>query len=169
MVAWIGLAVAIVAALAAGCAALFAWRSVREAKRANAFPASLTLLGEYRDDLEPDRRYIVRQLRNDVPDANIRAAELPDEARRHVLQVCEYLDHLGLVVDQGLADDKTVAAFMKESLLRMWDNLAGHIRAERAARDEPYSEYLEDLVARVSAIDAATVRRHLRKMREPVV
>jgi hypothetical protein len=149
-------------------AAFFAWRSAREANRANAFPAVLTLLGEYRDDLEPDRRYIVRNLRGDVPDPNLRASELPDEARQHVRRVCEYLDHLGLLVDQGLADDKIVAAFMKESLLRMWDNLAGHIRAERAARDEPYSEYLEDLVARVSAIDAARVRRHLRKMPESV-
>jgi len=161
--AYIGIGVALVAVIISGLSVLYAHQSAREARRANTFPAVLDLLREYRSTLEPSRRYVIRDLANEVPDTTFGVSELPPSAREHVLAVCRYLDHLGIVVDQGLADPDAVAGYMKESIIRLWERLSPYIRAERIARSQGYAEYFEDLAVRMADTDATKIRGHLRK------
>lgn len=155
--------ISVAAAVAAVGSAIYAGRTLREARKANKIPALLDFLREYRS-YEPDRRYVFRTLDEECePGAGI--STLPDDARRHVTRVAHYLDQLGFLVDQRLIDPHAVAGFMGPSVLRSWEVLAPYIRQERAARGSPaYSRYFEDLAARVLAIDPESVVATLRTM-----
>jgi hypothetical protein len=93
---------------------------------------------------------------------------LPDADREKVLRVLHYLDHLGLLVDQKLADEKSIGGFIGDAIINLWQSLEPYIRAERAKRqrerpdDAQYQLYFEDLAARMSKLDLPEIRKHLR-------
>src|SRR5205807_571608 len=80
------LVVAIAAAAAAFVSAFVAGRALREARKANALPALIDFVREYRR-YEPDRRYVLRDLRQQH-DPHLGISDLPDVAREHVVHVC---------------------------------------------------------------------------------
>ena len=93
----------------------------------------LDFFREYRQ-YEPDRRYVLRRLRDHDPDLGI--SELPDEARKHVVNVCHYLDHLGFLVDQRMIDLEAVDRLMGNSVLACGRELEPYIERERRRRAE---------------------------------
>src|SRR5262245_27543784 len=123
----------------AGASAFYADRTLREARKANALPTLLEFVQEYRR-YEADRRYLLRDLRNEH-DPKVGISGLPNDARERVVRVQHYLDQLGLLVDQQLVDAGAVAGFMGESVLRSWQALSPYITAERDIRGEDYAEY----------------------------
>lgn len=155
------LVVAIVAGVAAVASAVWAWQSVREARRANTVPALVDFFREYRS-YEPSRRYVLRDLKSLDPQLGV--SELPDEARGHVVTVCHYLDQLGLLVDRRLVEAEAVAGLMGDSILLCWQSLAPYIRQERATRGRDYAAYFEALVESVWAIGPSAARRRLRRL-----
>lgn len=152
------LIVSILAALIAGASAAFAFRSEREARRANDI-AVLDFLREYRA-AEPSRRYVFRELAREHP-SPIRIANLPDGPREHAFTVCHYLDHLGFLVDHRIVDQEGVAGLLGESVLRAWAVLDPYIRSERDARGTEYAAYFEDLAERIRRLDPSSERKHL--------
>jgi hypothetical protein len=152
------LIVSILAAVIAGASAAFAFRSEREARRANDI-AVLDFLREYRA-AEPSRRYVFRELAREQP-SPLRIADLPDEPREHAFTVCHYLDHLGFLVDHRIVDQEGVAGLLGESVLRAWEVLAPYIRSERDARGTDYAAYFEDLAERIRRLDPASKRKQL--------
>lgn len=152
------LIVSIFAAVIAGASAALAFRSEREARRANDI-AVLDFLREYRT-AEPSRRYVFRELAREQP-THVRIADLPAEPREHALTVCHYLDHLGFLVDRGIVDQEGVAGLLGESVLRAWEVLAPYIRSERDARGTDYAAYFEDLAGRIRRLDPPSKRKQL--------
>jgi len=80
-----------------------------------------------------------------------------------------YLDHLGLLVDQKLADEEVIGSFIGEAIISLWQSLEPYVRAERAKRlrdrwgpDVQYQLYFEDLAVRMSKLDLPEIRKHLR-------
>ena len=155
------LVVAIVAGIAAIASAVWAWQSVREARRANAVPALIDFFREYRS-YEPSRRYVLRDLKKH--DSELGVSELPGEARGHVVAVCHYLDQLGLLVERHMVDPEAVAGLMGDSILFCWQALEPYLRQERAARGRDYAAYFEALVESVWAIGPSAARRRLRRL-----
>jgi hypothetical protein len=151
----------IVAASAALVSAFFAGLALREARKAQKVPALLDFVREYRQ-YEDDRRYVLLQLRDHDP--RLGTSRLPAEARRHVVNVCHYLDHLGSVVRHGLIDLEVVAGLMGESILMSWGALAPYIYKERERRGLDYAGYFEDLARQVYDIGPKVVRKALLRM-----
>jgi hypothetical protein len=86
-----------------------------------------------------------------------------------VLRVLHYLDHLGLLGDQKLADEKAIGGFIGDAIINLWQSLEPYVCAERAkrkregqGRDDQYQLYFENLAARMSKLDLSEIRKHLR-------
>jgi len=155
--------------LVACSAAFFAYRQVDAARVANALPVVLDLLGEF-EQTRAERYFVGNELARYPPELGV--WELPDEAREKVLRVLHYLDHLGLLVDRGLADVEAIAGFAGGAIVALWTALAPYIEVEREKRqrdrdpvDAGYQEYFEDLAARMAELDPPEIRRHLRSFR----
>jgi hypothetical protein len=158
----VSIAVSVGAIIVAAVSAVYAGQTVRETRKANAVPALLDFLREYRR-YESERRYVLREL-SDECDPRLGVTGLPDSARKQVLAVCHYLDQLGLLVDQGLVNPEAVTGFMGESVLRNWRARAPYIDTERKLRNEDYAKYFESLVARVLAIGPRVARKRLQSV-----
>jgi hypothetical protein len=141
VVAIVAAAAAIVAAVAAGGLAWYTRKGI-------ALPGYLEFFQEYRQ-YEPDRRYVILDLCEH--DKRLGVAGLPAEARKHVVNVCHYLDHLGFLVHRRMISLDAVERLMGDSVLVTWGALRPYIGCERAERDRPYAAYYEDLVAKVYA------------------
>ena len=163
-----GFVVSVASVLIAGSAAVFAYRQVAAARVANSLPVVLGLLGEFQET-RAERYFVVSDLAARYP-AELGIWGLPDEAREKVLRILHYMDHLGLLVDRKLADDKAIAGFIGGAVISLWKALAPYVEAEREKRrqdrdqvDADYQEYFEDLAARMVKLDPREIRSHLQR------
>jgi hypothetical protein len=166
IIAWVTAVVTLVLAFAtwrtAGAtrdAANAARIAANAARQANALRGYLDFFREYRQ-YEPDRRYVLRHLREHDPDLGI--TDLGDDPRGHVVNVCHYLDHLGFLVDQRMVDLEAVDRLMGNSVLACWLELEPYIQRERRRRadwrrpgelptPEDYAPYFNRLVEQLRA------------------
>ena len=156
------LVISIVAAVGTVLLAIFGIPALLAARKANALRGYLDFFREYRR-YEPDRRYVLRDLRHHKSSLGI--SELPEEARKPVVNVCHYLDHLGFLVHRKMIDLDAVAGLMGHSVLVCWDALEPYIERERERRPTPdYARYFEDLVARVYATPIQALYRELERV-----
>lgn len=158
----VALVASIVAAVGAALLAIFGIPALLAARKANVLRGYLDFFREYRR-YEPDRRYVLRELRHHQPSHGI--SELPAEAREPVVNVCHYLDHLGFLVHRKMIDLDAVARLMGYSVLVCWTALAPYIARERERRPSPdYARYFEYLVARVYATPIRALYRELEQV-----
>jgi hypothetical protein len=157
------LAVAITALIvAAVAAAISAWQ-LREARRANAFPAVVDLFREYRSaDMVKARRLLDEELPRLDGKSGIRG--LPDDVAQAALKVSHYLDNLGVLVAYELVEPDFAAGFLGDSALRMWGKLSPFIINERALRSPgAHLQYFEHLVATFEEAPPSRARRKLKR------
>ena len=64
-------------------------------------------LKEYRL-IQPERRRVNRRFPDLQPIAFCGLSELPGELERDAIVVCYYLDHLSLLVEKGLVEEKDI-------------------------------------------------------------
>jgi hypothetical protein len=172
------LTVAIAGAGIAGVSALFFWWTAHETRKANVIPALLDFLREYRE-YEPARRYVIRDLQADYDpkDRPFPISEMKSRARKPIVDVVHYLDHLGLLVNERLIKVEDMAGYMGQSVRTLWDVLSPFIQAERTyrsyceqayasdreLRDNDYALYFEDLAVRVAMVGPESVRVRIRR------
>lgn len=155
------LAIAIAAlVVAAGSAVISVWQ-LREARKANAFPATVDLFREYRArDMVAARRLLSEKLPNLDPAAGIR--DLPDDVAQAALRVSHYLDNLGVLVAHELLDPRLAAGFLGDSTLRLWSQLEPFIAQERTLRSpKAYLQYFEHLAVTLHQVQPIRVREGL--------
>jgi hypothetical protein len=159
----VALGVAIVALVIAAIAVVVSAWQLREARRANAFPAALDLFREYRSpEMVKARRLLFDELPKMDRKGGIRA--LPDEVAQAALKVSHYLDNLGVLVAHGLLDPKLAAGFLGDSTLGLWRELSPFIRRERELRSPAaYQQYFEHLAATLEEVQPSRARANLRK------
>ena len=166
MTVWISLGISAAAFLVSAAAAVLAHSQLAQAKIANSFPVVLDLLDDF-TKTRAERYFILTDLSRFEPSNGVWA--LPDAEREKVLRVLHYLDHLGLLVDQKLADEEVIGVFIGDAIISLWQSLEPYVRAERAKRerdrrgpDTQYQLYFEDLAVRMSELDLPKIRAHLR-------
>jgi hypothetical protein len=162
----ISLGISAAAFLVSAIAVVFAYQQLGQAKIANAFPVVLDLLDDF-TKTRAERYFILTDLSRFEPSSGVWG--LPDAEREKVLRVLHYLDHLGLLVDQKLADEEVIGSFIGVAIISLWQSLEPYVRAERAKRlrdrggpDVQYQLYFEDLAVRMSKLDLPKIRKHLR-------
>jgi hypothetical protein len=157
------LIVALAALVVSAAAVAISARQLREAHRANTFPATVDLFREYRSaEMVAARRLLAAKLKTLDSATGIRG--LPDDVAQAALKVSHYLDNLGVQVAYGLIDAKVVAGFLGDSTLRLWGELRPFVVQERTFRSPgAYLQYFEHLAATLKEIQPTTVRAGLRK------
>jgi hypothetical protein len=147
---------AVAALLLSGLAAATSVRQLREARKANAFPATVDLFREYRSEqMVAARRLLSRRLVELDHGKGIQG--MPDDVARAALKLAHYFDNLGVQVEHRLIPADIVAGFLGDSALRLWSQLEPFIFSERELRSpNSYLEYFEHL---------ATVLHDLQPMR----
>lgn len=157
------LAIAIVALIVAAIAAAISGWQLREARKANAFPAVVDLFREYRaEEMVAARRLLSEELKEIDPPCAVR--DLPDHLAQAVLRVSHFLDNLGVLLAHSLIQPHIVAGFLGTSAKRIWQDLLPFIELERELRPSGvYVEYFEHLVATLEVVRPEDVRSDLRK------
>lgn len=162
----LALTIAILALLVSTLLALISAWQLREARRANAFPAVVDLFREYRSMEMVAARRLLSQRAKEF-DESLGIAGMPDDVAQAALRVTHYLDNLGVLIAKELIGIELVAGFLGDSTLRQWQLLKGFIRSERRRRQpQAYMQYFEHLTARLVEVDPASVRAKLKKMPE---
>jgi len=156
------LAIAIAALIVAAIAALISVRQLREATKANAFPAAVDLFREYRNrEMVAARRLLSQEL--PAPENAKAIRDLPDDVAQAALKVSHYLDNLGVLVAHGLLQPELAAGFLGDSTLRLWQQLEPFIVRERALRSpNAYLQYFEHLAATLHEVQPMRVRAGLK-------
>jgi hypothetical protein len=158
------LSIAVVALLVAVAAAAISYRQLREARKANAFPAAIDLFREFRDPaFVADRRLLLSQLRGCDPEQGM--SGLPARIKDAAFRVSHYLDNVGVLVAHKLIDPEIAGSFLGASALSLWHELAPFIRRERVLRSyDDYQMHFEHLVATVDSLALDSDRLGWRKM-----
>jgi hypothetical protein len=158
------LAIAVVALLVALASAVISFRQLREARKANAFPAAIDLFREFRDPaFVADRRLLLRELQN--CDSEQGMSGLPDGIREPAFRVSHYLDNVGVLVAHRLIDPEIAVSFLGASALNLWQALSPFIRRERVLRSyADYQMHFEHLAATVDALELDSDRLGWKKM-----
>jgi hypothetical protein len=140
---------AAIAIVVAAGSAWFAWRSVRQANRANQLVVMVDFMREFRQTYN-QRRFIAEKLKQQHS-AEKGIHDLPDKARRQVAAVLHYLNNLGVLVERKLIDLDDVADFIGGPILRAWSKLKPYVATERKKRGgEPYQQHAESLAKQIS-------------------
>ncbi len=158
------LAIALLALAVAIASAVISARQLREARKANAFPAAIDLFREFRDpEFVADRRLLVGELRNCDPVLGMQG--LPDGVREAAFRVSHYLDNVGVLVAHRLIDPEIAGSFLGASALNLWEELKEFIRRERVLRSFPdYQMHFEHLAATVASLRLDSESLGWRKM-----
>jgi hypothetical protein len=158
------LIIAVVALVVAVISAIISARELREARKANAFPAAIDLFREFRDpDFVADRRLLLRELENCDPETGM--SGLPDGINQAAFRVSHYLDNVGVLVAHKLIDPEIAVSFLGASALSLWQALSDFIRRERELRSyADYQMHFEHLAATVDALQLDSGRLGWRKM-----
>jgi hypothetical protein len=156
------LALALAALAVAAVAAVISARQLREARRANAFPATVDLFREYRSrEMVAARRLLFERLPAHEAEGGIQG--LPDDVAQAALMVSHYLDNLGVLVAHHLLDPRLAAGFLGDSTLRLWSQLAPFIVFERSRRSpNAYLQYFEHLAVTLHEVQPMRVRAGLK-------
>lgn len=146
------LAIALLALAVALASAVISARQLREARKANAFPAAIDLFREFRDPaFVADRRLLLTELQNCDPEQGMQG--LPGNIRHPAFRVSHYLDNVGVLVAHGLIDPEIAGSFLGASSLQLWEALKEFIRRERVLRSYPdYQMHFEHLAATVASL-----------------
>jgi hypothetical protein len=146
------LAIAILALVVAIASAVISARQLREARKANAFPAAIDLFREFRDPgFVADRRLLLTELEDCDPELGMQG--LPDRVRPAAFRVSHYLDNVGVLVAHRLIDPEIAGSFLGASALQLWEELKEFIRRERVLRSYPdYQMHFEHLAATVDSL-----------------
>ena len=134
-------------------------RMLEQARIANSLPTVANFLREFRET-SADRNYIVNEMRREFP-VPLPLSDLPDSVRARVLPASHYLDNLGVLVERRLVEPETIAGFLGDSIIALWEALQPFVQAEREKRKGDYQEYFEDLAARMAALGPAEARKGL--------
>ncbi len=161
------LIVALIALVVAAISAFISARQLREAMRANAFPAVVDLFREYRSaEMVAARRLLSSKLPELEPVEGIQG--LPDEVASAAIKVGNYLDNLGVLIARRLLDPEVAAGFLGDSALRLWRELSPFIQRERELRSPAaYQEYFEHLAVTLEEVQPTRARAKLRKWVAP--
>ncbi|AGL18828.1 DUF4760 domain-containing protein [Actinoplanes sp. N902-109] len=129
-------------------------RQLVRMRHSNMLPVALDLFREFRtEQFRADMRYLVERLWTDWPPGGTGVLDLPDEPRARVVRVASYFNNVGVLVANGVVDERMVRGFMGQSVLRAWDRVAPFLRVERTRRSDPaYNAYFEHLAARSIAV-----------------
>ena len=146
------LAIALLALVVALASAIISARQLREARKANAFPAAIDLFREFRDPaFVADRRLLLTELERCDPTLGMQG--LPDRIRGPAFRVSHYLDNVGVLVAHRLIDPEIAGSFLGASALQLWEALKEFIRRERVLRSYPdYQMHFEHLAATVASL-----------------
>lgn len=137
LIALVSALIALVSALVASLSAYYSHQAVKQARISNGVAVLAHFLREFRE-LEPERRYVLRELKKfESSAATTGLSDLPEEARTSATRVAYYLDGLGLLVSNELVDEKQITTFLGGAIERQWQALRPFIEAERRARPEP--------------------------------
>lgn len=155
-------AIAVAALIVAVVAAFISVRQLREATRANAFPAVVDLFREYRSrEMVAARRLLALELPSPEDAQAIR--NLPDDVAQAALKVSHYLDNLGVLIAHGLLKPELAAGFLGDSTVRLWRQLEPFVIQERALRSpNAYLQYFEHLATTLHDVQPTRVRAGLR-------
>jgi hypothetical protein len=161
------LTIAIFALIVSAVAAGISIRQLREASKANAFPAAVDLFREYRNrEMVAARRLLSEKLPTLEDAGGIR--DLPDDIAQAALKISHYLDNLGVLVAHDLLQPKLAAGFLGDSTLRQWILLEPFILRERAMRSpSAYLQYFEHLAVTMKEVRPVRVRAELKAWSEP--
>jgi len=160
------LIIAVAALLVAVIAALISRQQLREATKANAFPATVDLFREYRNvEMVAARRLLSQKLPAQEDATAIR--DLPDDVAQAALKVSHYLDNLGVLVAHDLLRPELAAGFLGDSTLRLWRQLEPFIVRERALRKpNAYLQYFEHLATTLHEVQPERARADLKRWME---
>jgi hypothetical protein len=100
------------------------------------------------DQARKDRKYVY----NNLPDA---MEGLPENGWRIANRVWTSLDHVGLLVENGLVDEKLVMEMYCELIIKCWIKLRPHIEMLRVKQGGRYQKYFELLATRAEAYHRA--------------
>lgn len=158
------LAIAILALVVAIVSAAISARELREARKANAFPAAIDLFREFRDPaFVADRRLLLQELENCDPELGM--SGLPDGINQAAFRVSHYLDNVGVLVAHKLIAPEIAVSFLGASALNLWRALEPFIRRERVLRSyDDYQMHFEHLAAAVDALQLDSDRLGWKKM-----
>jgi hypothetical protein len=119
MTVWISLGISAGAFVVSVAAVVLAYRQLAQAKIANALPVVLGLLDDF-SDTRAERHFIIHDLSSFEASKGVWG--LPGAEREKVLRVLHYLDHLGLLVDQKLANEKAIGGFIGDAIISLWQS-----------------------------------------------
>ena len=158
------LGIAVVALVVAIFSAAISVWQLREARKANAFPAAIDLFREFRDAaFVADRRLLLSELSNCDPEQGM--SGLPDGINQAAFRVSHYLDNVGVLVAHKLIEPEIAVSFLGASALNLWQELAPFIRRERALRSyADYQMHFEHLAATVDSLQLDSGRLGWKKM-----
>lgn len=141
-----------------------AWRQLSRMRESNMLPVTLDMFREFRThEFRAAMRYLVEDLWTEHPPGTTGITALPDDARARLTEVISYFNNVGLLLHQGIVDERVIQGFMGGSLLRAWDRVAPYLRVERALRDDPiFYGFFEHAVARCDAVTREELRDRLR-------
>jgi hypothetical protein len=148
------LAVAILALVVAVSAAVISGWQLRESRKANLVPGIVDLFREYRaDEMVRARRVLVDVARYNS-DAGLQG--LPEEVIQAAIRVINYLNHVGILVANGLLSPALARSFLGGSASRLWRDLSPFISRERELRGRPrYARHFQDLGTALRELDSA--------------
>lgn len=148
--------------LAVFISSFFAIRQVKVMQQTNYLPILIDMFREFRDsDFKTHSSYVVNQLKKECNPAETGYMYLPPDALVHVRTISHFYDNLGLLVANGIIDQKLVLSFMGGSILSTWTVLEPFIRRERELRQGDYQEFFEHLAALAKKTSPDTIRRNM--------
>ena len=131
----------------------------RSARNSSLAPITVNLFNEYRSQpFKESLHFVVATLPNEHPASGVGFYGLPYEERLHVVRVSQFFDHMGHLVANGFVDERIVASFLGDTVLRVWSVLSEYIDEEEKIRGDEYQVFFRYLASRVSRADPRKTR-----------
>jgi hypothetical protein len=155
--------IAVVAVVISLGAWIVSSRQLREARKANAFPAVIDLFREYRSDEMVAAR---RLMKVGLPATACPVHQISDDnVRTAALRLIHYYQNIGVLLHHELIRPEIVSGYLGVSAQRVWGQLAAFIQLEREERQRhgegPYDRYFEHLIATIRQLPPEQVRHDL--------
>jgi hypothetical protein len=138
-------------------------RQIRLAEGGNQLPVVLEAFRESRGPAWlPAEEYVLGELAQaHSPEHGHRG--LPAEVRAHTATIGLFYDDLGKLVAHGVVAKELVIGAYGTTVVRVWDELAPFVYAERRLYGSHFWIYFEHLAALTAATDIEAVYRDLRR------
>jgi hypothetical protein len=156
-----GVAIAI-SLLALVISGVLSARQLRSMKHANSVPVAIEMLTREfdRDDFQRKESLVLHELPDH--DISLGVSGLPEPLRSAVFSVSFFYDSMAIMVAFGFVGQDLVLSTINYRIRRIWYVMEGHILGERALRDAPFLNFLEDLAYRAHAYDPRDSHKRLR-------